>query len=224
MAPDPRPTDWLTALRALLPRGAAWAGVWNGVQGAVLAGIADRLGWIEGRIAAFLSRESLPVSATELLPDWERAFGLPDICCPAPAGQPLEQRRAALRMRMADIGGQSRAYFVALAARYGYAITVLEFRPAQAGVMRAGARCRGTAWRFAWAVQGYVPRVFLARAGTLRAGDRLRVVHAGVLGCLMQRAKPAHTLVFFAGPTGAPAITADSGAVLTDDTFAPLFT
>jgi uncharacterized protein YmfQ (DUF2313 family) len=223
MAPDPRPADWLAALRALLPRGAAWSGAWNDVLGAVLAGIADRLGWIEGRLTAFLRRESLPVTATELLPDWERAFGLPDECCPFPYSQPIEQRRAALRTRLTNIGGQSRAYLIGLAARYGYSISIVEFRPARAGVMRAGDRCRGAAWRFAWGVQGYTARVFLARAGVLRAGDRLRAFDIGVLGCLLQRAKPAHTVLFFAGNDGAPAVIDDFGAVLTDGIGAPIF-
>jgi uncharacterized protein YmfQ (DUF2313 family) len=223
MRQDARPADWLAALRALLPRGAVWAGAYNGVLGGVLNGIADRLGWIEGRIGAVLNRESLPVAAVDLLPEWERVFALPDLCCPAPEAQAVAQRQAVLRSRLTDSGGQSRAHFIALAAQYGYTISIQEYAPARAGLMRAGDRCRSMPWRFAWGVTGYTPVPFPARAGAFRAGQRLRVWDAGMLPCVLNRVKPAHTLLFFAAADGASALTADAGGLLTDDGAAALF-
>lgn len=74
--------------------------------------------------------EADPRTASLMLADWERVYGLPDGCVVAAAiVQSTGERRAALVAREAMQGGQSRAYFIALAASIGYAITITEGHP-----------------------------------------------------------------------------------------------
>lgn len=64
-----------------------------------------------------------PRTAYSLLPDWERVFKL------SGSGLSIDQRRAQLDAKMNERGGQSRGYYLALAARYGYpSATITEFR------------------------------------------------------------------------------------------------
>ena len=67
-------------------------------------------------------RESDPRATIELLPDWERNWGLPDPCYTAP--QTIGQRQLALVMRMTMQGAQSRAFFINVAAQIGYPVVV----------------------------------------------------------------------------------------------------
>jgi hypothetical protein len=60
--------------------------------GKIVAGIGDFFMRFQNRACALLERESFPGTAVEMLPDWERALGLPDpwitdaLTRPAPGG------------------------------------------------------------------------------------------------------------------------------------------
>jgi uncharacterized protein YmfQ (DUF2313 family) len=64
--------------------------------------------------AATLLAEADPRSAYLTLPDWERVLGL------AALNLSIEQRRAAVAAKYFQHGGQSRAFFIALAERLGF--------------------------------------------------------------------------------------------------------
>ena len=72
----------------------------------------------------------------ELLPDWERNWGLPDPCYTAPLT--IAERQLALVMRMTMLGAQSRAFFIEVAAQIGYTITITEYRTFVCGIDRCG--------------------------------------------------------------------------------------
>ena len=183
---------YLDDLKALLPPGIAWPRD-GGTQDDVLGALAEELARVDAR-AADLLEEADPRTTAELLPDWERAFGLPDPCVDLP--DTYGERIVALVEKMSRIGGQSPTYFIALAARLGFTVTITEFDPFTVEDTVEDT-ITGQDWQFAWqvnappetvtafTVDGYVTEP-LADWGNVR------------LECAIARLKPAHTTVLFA--------------------------
>jgi uncharacterized protein YmfQ (DUF2313 family) len=119
--------DYADAMQALLPLGQAWPRDWDGVLMRVVRGLTRIWGDFETRASTLLEIESDPRSTVELLPDWERNWGLPDPCYQSP--QSISDRQRALVMRMTLWGAQSREFFIGIAAMLGYTITITEYRP-----------------------------------------------------------------------------------------------
>ena len=119
--------DYAEAMQALLPLGQAWPRHNDSILMKVVRGLTRIWGDFEIRASTLLEVESDPRSTIELLPDWERNWGLPDPCYEAPLS--IDERRLALLMRMTMIGAQSREFFIAIAAMIGYTITITEYRP-----------------------------------------------------------------------------------------------
>lgn len=187
-------------LRALLPQGRAWNRSPDSMLGRLLDGIAQEFARIDARADDLLD-EADPRTALELLPDWERVAGLPDACF----GQPdnIPERQVAVASRITGLGGQSRAYFIELAASLGYLVEIEEFRPARCGD-RLGVLCHSDAWVGTWRMH-ILPNDDVPDSQTVltqaRCGDRLGVRLRGwgsiSLECLVNRHKPAHTRIFF---------------------------
>jgi uncharacterized protein YmfQ (DUF2313 family) len=130
-------SDYTEAFLSMLPQGQAWPKHASGsvlVQG--ITGLCDYWGFVDGRAADLLEIESDPRTTVELLPDWERNWGLPDPCYTAP--QTIGQRQLALVMRMTMQGQQSREFFIEIAAMLGYSITITEYRTFVVGIDRCG--------------------------------------------------------------------------------------
>ncbi|MCA3359217.1 MAG: DUF2313 domain-containing protein [Roseomonas sp.] len=72
---------YLSQLIALLPPGDALAREPGSVLARLLSVPAAELARVDGRVEALLL-ESDPARTTEMLEDWERALGLPDVCYP----------------------------------------------------------------------------------------------------------------------------------------------
>lgn len=185
---------------AMFPRGRAWPVDEESVFQRVARAIAMVWGSVDARISDLVEIESDPRTTVELLPEWEAAFGLPDTCVQAPLT--ISARQRALAERMTAKGGQSRTFFIAVAARLGYTITIREFSPFMCGV----SRCGDPAWaigpaeiRFYWTVAVASPRLTWFRAGAGRAGvdHHLEIGIADDLECLFRRWKPAHTEIAF---------------------------
>lgn len=118
--------DYKQAFLALLPQGQAWPRHPESLLYKVVAGLCEYWGFVDSRAADLLEIESDPRKTVELLPDWERNWGLPDPCYEAP--QTIGQRQLALVMRMTMQGAASREFFIAVAAQIGYTITITEYR------------------------------------------------------------------------------------------------
>jgi uncharacterized protein YmfQ (DUF2313 family) len=129
--------DYGKALLALFPQGLAWPRNVNATLYKVANGLAQVMGYVDGRAADMLTVESDPRMTTEMLPDWERNFGLPDICLPYPPDNEPDRRRA-LIARMTMIGAQDRNFFTELAGALGQSIDIHEYAPYMAGVSRTG--------------------------------------------------------------------------------------
>ena len=128
--------DYAQQFLALLPYGQAWPRHPLSTLVLTCEGLSDYWGFVDGRAADLLEVESDPRSTVELLPDWERNWGLPDPCYTAP--QTIGQRQLALVMRMTMQGAQSREFFISVAAMIGYTITITEYRTFVVGLDRVG--------------------------------------------------------------------------------------
>ncbi|MCW5666465.1 MAG: DUF2313 domain-containing protein [Piscinibacter sp.] len=186
--------DYQALLSSLLPVGPAWPREAGSVLQLLLYALAAEFERLELRMLDLVG-ESDPRLTVELLPDWERVAGLPDPC--VGAGQTLELRRAALTAKLTNVGGQSRAFYLEVAARLGYSITIDEFFT-EAEAIAAGIPYTGTSWAHTWRINAAEETVREFRVGGSVAGERLRSWGNEMLECVMNRLKPAHTILLFA--------------------------
>lgn len=192
MKPNP-PEHYLSQLQALLPEGAAWPREPEAVLTLTLAAIAEEFARVDGSAVSLLD-EADPRTTLDLLPDWERAFGLPDEC--AEQIDTLAERRDALHEKVTRVGDQSRAYYIDIAARLGYVITITEFR--QHTVMSAvNDPIYGIEWIFYWQVNAPEETIDAFTVGS-NVNEPLADWGNEVLECAISRVKPAHTQVQFA--------------------------
>ena len=187
--------DYKHQAQKLSPKGAAWPidepeSLLNKLLGA-LSIESER---IDNR-AEDLLKEVDPRQTSELLADFERLCGLPEGCYPVPEST-IERRNAVIAKLLAR-GGQSRQYFIDVAASLGIPITIEEFEPLKAG-FRAGDRCYSQEWRWVWRVHAPSVTIYKFRAGQSKAGDPLATWGNKMLECIIKRLKPAHTKVLFA--------------------------
>lgn len=143
--------------------------------------------------AAALRVEADPHTTAEALTDWERVYGLPDPC--VGPGQSFEVRRAALVAKVDGQGGLSRQYFIDLAARLGYAITIDEFTPHSVS-SPVSHPLYGEDIRFYWRVNAPATTNFY-HSVLGPVSEALVVTSNQLLECVFSRLKPAHTVLVF---------------------------
>ncbi|MBB4956243.1 uncharacterized protein YmfQ (DUF2313 family) [Agrobacterium vitis] len=183
------------SLRNKLASGFALAardGVMDVILSAFAAGIADAEASAEA-----LMNETDPRQANQLLSDFERCLG-PDPCGRGLGQLTVEQRQKLAYQRWTARGGQSIPYFLSVAKALGVEITIEEFWPSRAGVLRAGQRLRPEGSQFIWRV--HIPglvSVVKFRTGVSRAAQRLGSFEVSAIECELRRIKPAHTHVVF---------------------------
>ncbi|MCJ2067743.1 DUF2313 domain-containing protein [Methylobacterium sp. J-030] len=201
--------DYAEGLGNLLPTGAAWDRDPNGALGLLISALGQVWGDVDTQALGLLQIETDPRFTLQLLGDWERAFGLPDPCIPVV--QTLPERRAALVQKMTLHGGQSRAFFIGIAAALGYAITITEYVPFQFGLSSFGGshgRFNPPNFRFVWSVSISGQRLtrFQFGASSFGRDPFLDIRRAEDLECILQRLKPAHSMLFFSYGAAAPTI------------------
>lgn len=130
------------------------------------------------------------------LTDWERVLALPDPCLIGQS-QSVRQRVQAVVSKLQGRGGQSKPFFIALAKALGYDITITTFRPARAGLARAGDPIYGGDWSFTWRVNASAVTVTHAVAGITGAGDPLAAWGNKSLECRLNQMKPAESILLF---------------------------
>jgi uncharacterized protein YmfQ (DUF2313 family) len=201
--------EYAEAFARLLPTGPAWPRERTSVLARLLHGLAGVWGVVDGNAADLLERESDPRATLDLLPDWERAWGLPDDCVAEPLT--IGDRQKALVNKMTSEGGQSRAFFYGVAARLGYTIYITEYAPFMCGVSQVGDTRDAHGdyrWqigppeiRFWWTVHVGDVRLTWFRTGNgggqVGVDPHLRIALATDLECLFRRWKPAHTDIVF---------------------------
>lgn len=187
--------DYQAQLQALLPPGPAWPKDADALLTRLLGGLSMELSRVDGR-ARQLADEADPRTTSELFSDWERVAGLPDTCVIAFAGdQSVAQRRAALVGRLATLGGQSAAYFIALASSLGYAVTVTEFQE-HAVTDDVEHPLYSAPWNFAWQLNAALNTVIDITVES-SVDESIAAWGNSLLECVVKRFAPAHTNVLF---------------------------
>lgn len=188
--------DYLSQMQALLPQGPAWPREPAALLTRLLDAFADEFARIDAR-ADQLIDEADPRTTYELLADWERVTGLPGTCALlAGIDFTVEQRRAALVTKLTERGGQSRAYFIALAARLGFTVTITEYHEWSVLDDVEALLC-GADWNFAWQVNAPLNTVI---DWTVESDVEMPFAVWGnaLLECAISEDKPAHTVALFA--------------------------
>jgi uncharacterized protein YmfQ (DUF2313 family) len=187
-------SDYLQQLQAVLLRGKAWTRDAGSVMSQLLAGIAEEFARVDLR-ADELLYEADPRTTNELLADWERNFGLPDPCGEQ-LGNTISLRRDVLVYKVTSLGGQSKQFYIDLAARLGFTVTITEFKKYTV-TSAVNEAMNGEDWVFAWQVNAPAETV---RTMTVKSGvnEPFNAWGNEILECNISRLKPAHTHVLFA--------------------------
>ena len=190
---------YLNVIRRLFPKGLAWARVFDSTSNLskMLEAYAAEIGTIDER-AKTLITEVDPRSSLELLEDWERLLGLPDEC-DGTEEKTIQERRIRVVQVLTTRGGQNEAFYKQLASNFGFSVDVIsaEDQPPFVAGSRAGDRLTNGDWRYAFVIKAPASFLIRFRAGQGAAGDPLVKVGNTTLQCLMQKHKPAHTIVLF---------------------------
>lgn len=189
------PEEYAQLLKNLLPSGLAFVREPGTNLEQLLLGLAVEFSRVEGR-ADQLAIEVNPLGSIELLPDWERATGLPDRCS-AELETTLQGRRAAVLAKLASVGGQSIPYLIEVAAALGFTITITEFRPFEVGRSTVGEALTNGPWVYAWQVNAPTTTITSFRTGLSTVGEPLRTWGNGILECKLRSLAPAHTIPIF---------------------------
>ena len=185
--------DYATQITQLLPPGEAWPREPDTVLARFLLGLGGIFARLHNRTLD-LVEESDPRTAVELLPEWEREVGLPGTC--TPLAETLAQRRAAVISRLLARGGQSRPFYIAVAADLGFDVTVTEFEPFKVDSLCVDPVCDDD-WRFAWQINA--PETTIVEFNTGSAcTEPLRAWGNQRLECEIKWRKPDHTILLFA--------------------------
>ncbi|WP_414901202.1 hypothetical protein [Rhizobium cremeum] len=125
----PESDDLIGAALSFWPQGAAW-GTPDGQAMSLASVLArftrvliDPFAWLYAR-AWRLARESTVAGVDELLPEWEADYGLPDNCVTGETSR--AERLRALEAKVRAVAVSTPGDFIALAARYGFSITITE--------------------------------------------------------------------------------------------------
>ncbi len=188
------PENYRAQLAALLPTGLAWPREPDSTLQRLLAGWAESFARLDAR-AQELVAESDPRAALALLPDWARVAGVPDACVEgAPATEAL---RAQLLRRLTQLNSPTPAYFVDLAAAFGFAITITEFTPTTVED-DVDAPILDLEWAYVWQVNTTLE----GGVSEISVEDDVETLletwnNNAALECLINLAKPAHTTLIY---------------------------
>ncbi|MEN6332249.1 MAG: putative phage tail protein [Smithella sp.] len=179
--------DYLQALLQLLPLGKVYPRDLQGVLPHTLKALADELARVDIRVDNLID-EADPRTTMEMLSDWERVINLS-------ASDSITKRRLAIVSKLTSIGGQSRKYFIQLAASLGYTITITEFRPFTC-VTSIDQGIYEETCRFTWQVNAPETTII---TGTCQSAcsEPLREWGNDELESAIKAVKPAHTSVIF---------------------------
>lgn len=187
--------EYREQLKALLPPGQAFPREPGTTMEILLDGLAQELARVDVR-GEYLTIDANPMTATELLADWERVAGLPDKCA-GTLETTMQGRRNVLQAKLASTGGQSKAYFIEVASALGYEVTITEFRPFRAGLSQAGDPLTNGDWVYTWRINAPETTIIPFRAGLSAAGEPLQTWGNDTLECKINQLKPAHTIVLY---------------------------
>lgn len=179
---------------ALMPRGKLWDDLLQNDSTfmRLLHALSEIFADIESRTEDLIN-ETDPRTVFELLYDWEQYVGLPDPC--VTSAQTIGQRRQELHTRLINDNGQSLSFFIEMAEKLGYVITITEFLPFEVGKSTAGDVISNGDWVFVWQVNAPETTVTSFSAGQSAAGEALRSWGNENLECMFNKMVHAHRQV-----------------------------
>lgn len=195
----PRPTleDFQRQTQALLPAGRFWNPNSDSVIGRIIGVLAGERLSRHTQALAVLDTESVPTTSVQLLADWEQASGLPDPCIAAPST--LAQRWQALADVWFADHPPTPANMVAWALQAGWNISIREQTDFVADVSMAEEVVGES--DFVWVVTVIGQEIIYFTADKNVGDDPLWVgPDLSTLECVLSRAAPAHTQVYFVVP------------------------
>ena len=172
---------------ARLPKGAIWPVRFTGIWSQFLLAIGCEFGRIRQAIL-HLMNELDPRTTSDMLDDWEQAYGLPDECIAAPTTDPERIRRL---LTLVTMKGNLRKRFIeGIVYDIGVDVLLEEFAPATMGVLRCGGFMAGHGWR--WALFCHAPTTTVTRAymGAAACGDRITDFGNPALECVVRKHIP----------------------------------
>ena len=147
-------------------------------------------------LADDLVQEQQPDTTALALLDWERNYGLPDACIGG-LGATVAARRANLLARIAGRGNLNAAFYIGLAAALGYTgATVTEFGPMTC-MDPCDSPCNGADFIGVWRLDVPVSTAIVVMTCEDPCDSPLRSWGNTQLECMVNRAKPAHTVALF---------------------------
>lgn len=209
--------DFLEQFKRLLPPGAAWDIQKDSIMEKFFHSFADEASEINCRTQGLFT-EANPSTTFELLPDWEDAVIVQDSCLADQPQGSVGERRAAVVAALQRPTGQSRQFYIDLAASLGFDIEIIEHCPFRAGISSIGdALTNQTAytfsvgsssvgqgldnydvgWSYYWTVKTNEFNQSFFSVGQNSIGDALSTFGNEVLECVLNAAKPAHTRILF---------------------------
>ena len=174
--------EYTQQLISLMPTGWLWEKVLgaNKKLKALMEVFANELLFVDTRISDLINELTLN-NPTELVPRWESILALPDSC--TGVLPTLQQRVAAILGRLQLLGYQrgnlSEQFYIDLAARFDYTITITVLSENN------------------WQVNAPILTATYFKAGVSRAGDPIQTSGNALLQCIINRTKPAHTAVTY---------------------------
>lgn len=185
--------QYLQQALALLPNGLLWDGFRQPGSGVyeMLEACAEEFARIDAR-RSDLRNELDPRSSLELQPEWEVFSDMPDVC--SLPGETLQERRQLVVSKLTYRGGQSRQFYLDLAASLGYTIEIYEYKPFVCGISRCGDNLHGGHdVRHTWRIHITGPRITRFRCGPSQCGDKLlKITRAEGLECKLRQINQAH--------------------------------
>lgn len=190
--------DYKELFQALMPKGPAWSREPDAKMSDLAEAVAAFFFFIHGRVEK-AKREMFPQDCEEILIDWERELGLPETCEHGnhAEGQTFQERVNEVIAKINRSFSPTIANFTKLAQSLGYNVRIVTTPPAICGLARCGDRLGGnTAANYYWITIVDGARLTYARCGTAVCGEPLcRISWADDLECLLNRIKPAHTII-----------------------------
>lgn len=182
--------DYYQQLKALMPKGIAWVD-----DDPVLRSVAQECATLHWRTDR-LFIESIPTQTEQNLTEWEKDWGLPDLCF---TDTSISGRRANLVAKVRNNSVPNRAFFLAVLKDLGYPYAALEHPQCLRAGFRAGERVYSEDWHYVVIVKTNAQQVQIKpmRAG-FRAGERLYQWGDDVLTCYLKKLFQAHIKVLVA--------------------------
>ncbi len=187
--------DYAEAFKGLLPRGRAWPKDLGSALSKVATAIMPTYERSNARAAALLV-DAFPGQSVELLPEWESTLGLPDSCTGPLAT--VQQRQAAILAKWSSTGGQSIAYFTAVALALGWVITVTEFTPFAGDIGYADGPLWDESGASVWQINAPLVTTYWFEADVSSADSPLASWGNTLIECQLGKIRPAHTYLQFA--------------------------